>query len=209
MKMAVRTLRRLMDAALAVLVGVVVALVLAAVAGPRLGHQPVVIRGGSMSPAVPLGSLVDVVAVPPEEIAPGDVVMVKAANGVSVTHRVVRVVNEGGKLYFELKGDANSKPDPVLVPAASLTGRVDLVLPVLGYLLFLLTTPSGLASIVGLALTLVLAIWLVEDLERELYRRPLRAAPALVFGRPVGALRLDSQGDPGPVRHDPRDEWIG
>jgi signal peptidase len=165
MKTAVRTIRWLLDAALVVLCASVVALVLAATMGPSLGHQPLVIRGGSMAPALPFGALVDVAHVEPANLAGGDIVTIKAANDVLVTHRITRVVQLPDGLYIETKGDANAGPDPVLVPVSAVTGRVDFSLPLLGYLMYMLTTPPGVVSIIALALTFLLAIWLLEDLE--------------------------------------------
>jgi signal peptidase len=171
-----RTIRRLLDGALMAFVVVVVGLVLLAVLGPAIGHRPIVIRGGSMSPAIPLGSLIDVVQVDPGELAVGDVVTIKAPNGVLITHRITRVQQATDGLYFEVKGDANAQPDPTVVPASAIVGRVGFSVPYLGFLLYMITTPAGFASILSLALTLLFAIWLLEDLEDELARRRPRPA---------------------------------
>jgi signal peptidase len=165
MTTAFRTVRWLLDAALVLLVGTVLALVLAAKVGPLLGHQTLIIRGGSMEPSIPSGSLVDVTHVQAADLAAGDVVAIKAANDVFVTHRVNRVIQLPAGLYIETKGDANEDPDPTLVAVSAVTGRVDFSLPLLGYIMFMLTTLPGIASIICLALTLVLALQLLEDLE--------------------------------------------
>jgi signal peptidase len=166
MKMALRILRVSLDGALLLLVAGVVVLALAAALGPAMGHQPVVIRGGSMAPAIPLGALVDVVGVDPSELAVGDIVTMKTASGVLVTHRIVRIVSTEEGLSFELKGDANAEPDAGLVPATAVQGRVAVSVPILGYMLYMLTSPTGLASLICLALTLLFLIWLLEDLEQ-------------------------------------------
>jgi signal peptidase len=167
MKTALRTIRWILDATLLSLVAGVVALVLVAGLGPSLGHQPIIIRGGSMTPAIPLGALVDVTSVQPADLEVGDVVTIKGPNGVLVTHRIAAIVNGPDGLYLQMKGDANATPDAAQVPVSAVTGRVGLVLPWLGYLLYMITTPLGLASIFGLGLSLLLATWLVEDLEES------------------------------------------
>jgi signal peptidase len=167
MNSAVRTIRWVLDAALVLLVGAVLALVLAAAVGPALGHQPLIIRGGSMAPAIPVGAFVDVARVQPADLAVGDAVTIKGPNDVLVTHRITRIVQLPDGLYLETKGDANAHPDPALVPASAVTGRVDFSVPFLGYIMYMLSTPTGLASIICLALTLILAIWLLEDFEEE------------------------------------------
>jgi signal peptidase I len=166
MKTAVRWIRRLLDMALILLVVSILGLVLASSLGPGLGHQLVVIRGGSMSPAIPLGALVDVARTPADQIRAGDVVAIAGENGVLVTHRVVRVAQMSDGLYFATKGDANDASDPVMEPASSVQGRVDLSIPGMGYVLYLLTLPMGVVSILCLALMMLLAIWLLEDFER-------------------------------------------
>jgi signal peptidase len=166
MKTAVRWARRLLDMALILLVISILGIVLVSNLGPGFGHQLVVIRGGSMSPAIPLGALVDVARTPEDQIRPGDVVAVTGDNGVVVTHRVVRVAQMPDGLYFATKGDANAASDPVMVPASSMQGRVDASIPGLGYLLYLLTLPTGVVSILCLALMMLFAIWLLEDFER-------------------------------------------
>ena len=166
MARTLRAIRWLLDVALLLLVVTVIALVLAAQIGPKLGHQPIVIQGGSMAPAIPLGALVDVVAVQPADLAAGDVVTFEGANGVLVTHRITRVVSLPDGLYVETKGDANEHADAALLPASEVKGRVDFSLPLLGFLLHVLTTPIGLVSIACLALMMLFAIWLLEDLAR-------------------------------------------
>jgi signal peptidase I len=167
MRTTVRTIRRLLDAALVLLVVSILGLVLVSNASPALGHQLIVIRGGSMSPAIPLGSIVDVVQVQPADLRPGDVVTLKEPSGTVITHRIVRVVQLPDGLYIETKGDANDEVDVPLQPVSLVSGRAALSLPVLGYLMYLLTIPSGVLSVFSFAITLLLMIWLLEDFERE------------------------------------------
>jgi signal peptidase len=167
MKTAMRWFRRLLDLALVLLVVAVLGLVLAVNLGPRLGHDFVVIRGGSMEPAIHLGAVTEVSQVQPADLRPGDIVTLKEANGVVVSHRITRVLQQPNGTFIETKGDANSAVDPVLTPVSDVTGRVDFSVPVVGYLVYLLTLPIGVLSVLGLALTLLFAIWLLEDFEQD------------------------------------------
>jgi signal peptidase I len=167
MKTAVGWIRRLLDLALILLVISVLGLVLAVNIGPRFGHELVVIRGGSMEPAIHLGSVTEVSQVRPADLRPGDVVMLKETSGVLVSHRITRVLQLPDGLYIETKGDANASVDPVLVPVSQVVGRVDLAIPGLGYLFYLLSIPTGVLSILGLALTMLFAIWLLEEFEQD------------------------------------------
>jgi signal peptidase len=171
MKTAVRWFRRLLELALVLLVVAVLGLVLAVNLGPRLGHDFVVIRGGSMEPAIHLGALTEVSQVQPADLRPGDIVTLKEADGNVVAHRITRVLQQPNGTFIETQGDANTAVDPVLTPVSDVTGRVDLSVPVLGYLVYLLTLPIGMLSVLGLALTLLFSIWLLEDSEQDEEKR--------------------------------------
>ncbi len=67
--------------------------------------------------------------------------------------------------YVETKGDANATADPALVPVTSIVGRVELQLPLLGFLATLLSVPLGLFGFLAVAGTVLCLIWLIEDVE--------------------------------------------
>jgi signal peptidase I len=123
-----------------------------------------VIRGASMTPAIPLGALalVDTRARTP---AAGDVVTVRSPNGVHVTHRVVRVVADPSGSLMELRGDANGRSDAALVPVSATVGTVRGHVPVAGFLVALLSAPTGLIAILAAAGCLLLAKWVLEESE--------------------------------------------
>ena len=125
----------------------------------------VVVAGDSMAPSLPRGSLIHLAAIDEESIHVGDVVTIRADNGVLVTHRVVRLAELPEGRYLELRGDANPSPDPVLVPAGAVAGRVELVVPVAGFIIAMLSGLPGLLSIISLLAAGLLATWLLEDVE--------------------------------------------
>ncbi len=117
---------------LALLVAVVVVLAL-----PRISPYDVrVVSGGSMEPAIHLGS---VVVVDRTELVPevGAVVMFHDATEGIVTHRVVAV----GSASFQTKGDANNSVDVTPRSSSDVLGTVRLSVPYLGYLLYVLHQP--------------------------------------------------------------------
>lgn len=108
---------------------------------PRLlGLDIYSILSGSMEPEIPTGSLVFSESCPPEEIAPGEIIVFNT-EGMPVTHRAVenRVV-EG---EFVTKGDANLQEDMQTVPYDRLLGRVKYHVPMLGQILVLYGTRTG------------------------------------------------------------------
>jgi signal peptidase len=198
MKTAVGWIRRLLDLALILLVISVLGLVLAVNIGPRFGHELVVIRGGSMEPAIHLGSVTEVSQVRPADLRPGDVVMLKETSGVLVSHRITRVLQLPDGLYIETKGDANASVDPVLVPVSQVVGRVDLAIPGLGYLFYLLSIPTGVLSILGLALTMLFAIWLLEEFEQDSDDDPEEAPDHTAYESDLARV-LDAQEEREPA----------
>ena len=141
---------------------------------PHTGHTLVIIRGASMEPAIPLGSLVAIQPVDAQLVGVGEVVTIRADNGVLVTHRVVDVLGSGPERQLQLRGDANASADASLVPVRSLVGRVAWFAPVAGYALFLLSVPSGILTFLSLLGALLLLYWLLEDLEVDARRAARR-----------------------------------
>jgi signal peptidase len=162
-----RVLGLLWLASLAVLVG----LVLLTHVGRLAGFESFAIRGGSMAPTLPVGSLVVVGRIDPATIEPGDVVTYRGENGVVVTHRVVEVDASEAEVWLRTRGDANATPDGAPVPLRAVVGGVTAVIPLLGFLAGMLTLPAGVASVAAYFLALTLGAWLLED-ERPQARAP-------------------------------------
>jgi signal peptidase len=122
-----------------------------------------VVGGPSMSPAISVGSAIIVEPIDAARLAVGDVVSIKAGPDRAIyTHRVVRLVTHDGGLWIETKGDANLTPDPSIVPASAVLGRVSIALPYAGYIVALGSRPSGPILLASLALVLLLAGWILD-----------------------------------------------
>ena len=173
-------LRRIVDIGLVILILVVVFGIALAKGAPLIGRQSIVIGGGSMEPAVGLGAAIVVRPVAAADLAIGDIVSMQVgAARTTFTHRVVDVVDRADGRWIRTKGDANAQPDPTLVPVTDVIGRVELVIPLAGYLITLLSLPMGAMFVIGLAATMLAMAWLLESLELD--QRPARdpAARAL------------------------------
>jgi signal peptidase len=208
---ATTALRRIVDLALIALIFVALLGVALGKGAPLLGRQSIVIGGGSMEPAVGLGAAIIVRPVAAADLAVGDIVTMQVGEArTTFTHRIVAVVDRADGRWIRTKGDGNREPDPTLVPATDVIGRVELVIPLAGYLLALLSLPMGAMFVIGLAATLLAMAWLLESLELD--ERPARrraeggaidprppapaigpsparsvAAPELVSGEPIAA----------------------
>ncbi len=181
---AVRIGRRGLDLALLALVAVVVSALLIARVVPMLTGAPVfVVGGGSMEPAIHLGSIAVDLPVAATSLAVGDIVSLTAGPQRAVfTHRITRLVPRDDGLWLETKGDANRTIDPSLVPASAVLGRVGLVVPILGVAVGVLGTASGLALIFMIAVGLLALAFALELVEEELTDDQRRRLPVRRHG---------------------------
>jgi signal peptidase len=159
---AIPLVRRLLGVLWIASLATVVLLALAATLGPKVGLEVFAIRGGSMTPTIPVGAAVVAVRAEPSSIRAGDIVTIRADNGIVFTHRVVEVDDSEADVWLHTKGDANTTPDPAPVPLASVIGRVTLIVPFAGYLIALLATPAGIVSFLAFAVALLLVIGELE-----------------------------------------------
>jgi len=160
-----RIVGRLLNAAALVLAVTVIAAVLAVGAGLAAGYRPVVITGGSMGATLPYRSLV--VARPVDQVAVGDVLVMRRTGRATITHRVVELEPgaDGGPLLAITRGDANEFVDPAPYPL----GRRELVarwtIPRLGGLVLSAATP-----LVGTAIVALVVVILVGAALRRIWR---------------------------------------
>lgn len=136
-------------------VGLVVLLVLV----PRItGGAALNVLSGSMTPTIPVGSVVLVVPSDPMAIRPGDVITYQTAPGVAkyVTHRVVRMDRTTNPVTFVTKGDANKGPDKDPVPVGAVRGVVRFHVPWVGDLSDLVKTPLGLMALAAIPALMIL-----------------------------------------------------
>ncbi|MFI5240454.1 MAG: signal peptidase I [Candidatus Saccharimonadia bacterium] len=116
---------------------------------PRVGWKALDVATGSMTPAIPQGSLVFIHAVRPSNIKVGNVVTYinPADTKQTITHRVVKVTTKLNLPAFITKGDANSVSDPEIL-GGNIVGKVEWHLPYLGTLIGYARKPLGLIILV-------------------------------------------------------------
>ena len=133
---------------------------------PALGHPVFIIDSGSMAPTIPVGAAV-LLDPGSAGLRTGDVVTMRTGSGAIFTHRITRLATLDGVSYMETKGDANATVDPSLTPLDHVMGRVVITLPLVGFIIAWLALPSGMASALLAALTLYVALWLLDEGEPE------------------------------------------
>lgn len=143
--------------------------------GPKVGWHVDAVYGGSMEPAIKLGSLAVIRPVEPETVSEGDIITFAAPteNSVIVTHRVTQVIDGESGLMFRTKGDANEEPDTYTVPAENVVGRVWISVPYGGYFADFVRSKLGLGLLIGIPAALIIGIELrnifrsIRDLRRK------------------------------------------
>lgn len=109
------------------------------------GYDVFHVVSGSMSPEIPVGSIVYVKEARPESIKAGDVIAFASGHSV-VTHRVV--TNHIVEGEYTTRGDANPIEDENRVKYDELIGKVERHYPHLGELLEVYSTTVGKVYVV-------------------------------------------------------------
>lgn len=175
-----RIARLALEALLAVLAIVLLGALLLIRGLPAAGRPALVVGGGSMEPTIQRGSVIILELIGSERLAVNDVVTMHVGSGaVVITHRIIRLVPRPDGLWIETKGDANAEPDPSIVPASVVQGRVVAAIPAIGYLVASLSETTGVVTAFGLAGFLVTLLFLLDaaPTPAEPARRPVRTRP--------------------------------
>ncbi|WAA10006.1 signal peptidase I SipW [Fervidibacillus albus] len=111
------------------------------------GYQLKIVLSGSMEPTFHTGSIILVKKVEdPTVMKEGDVITFVNENNQTVTHRIIDVLNQSGKPFYQTKGDNNEDPDSNLViPDNVLAKYTGITIPYVGYLLEYASRPVGTA----------------------------------------------------------------
>lgn len=138
---------------------------------PRTGaYRTLTVLSGSMEPLIPVGSMIVVVPVVPEEIGVGDVVTYNAPiqDGRVVTHRVVQIQQPGRRPVIVTKGDANAAPDPWRAQVSGdVVWRLRAVVPEAGKAITFMRSKGAHTATVFVLPGLLALIWIAE-----IWRRP-------------------------------------
>jgi signal peptidase len=158
--------------------GLVLALAAAAllILAHLFGWSAMIVRSGSMEPAVPVGSLIVVQPVSGQDVRVGDAIAVRRTRGarpVTVLHRVIALDERDGRRFADLKGDANATPDPEPVALTEPVARLVAVVPSAGYALATARTAVHPSRLLLLGCGAV-GLWLIWGTGRQ-RREPIHA----------------------------------
>lgn len=172
---------------------------------PRATHgTAMTVLTGSMTPDIPIGSVVIDRPVDPGTLHVGDIATYQKAPGVNeyITHRIVKIDASKSPTMFTFKGDANRGADITPVPAAAIRGKVWFHVPYLGAIRDAIHTKGGMAGIGMILLAIYAMVQLTGGLkERRAAKSPPPLEDAIVSDAAVAAeARMASQPEGVPAQ---------
>ncbi len=139
--------------------------VLLAVALPQaLGGTSMVVRSGSMTPAIRTGDVVVVRPIAPAEASIGDIVTFKDPAGGDrlLVHRVRAISRVGDQVEVITRGDANTTQERWKVAADGTIGTVVYRVPALGFAVAWIGSPAGRIGLIIVPALLLIVMLLVR-----------------------------------------------
>lgn len=163
---AVQRARQWTDTAALVVLSAAILSLLVFAALMASGHRILIVRSGSMAPAISTGDVVVTRMVDPTHVSVGDVVTFRdpSRSGELITHRVVKRRIEGAKVSFLTRGDANTGTEQWSVDEDGTVGKLAFRIPKVGYGLAWAGAPLAravllIAGAVLLAVAAIRRIW--------------------------------------------------
>ncbi|MEA2191988.1 MAG: signal peptidase [Solirubrobacteraceae bacterium] len=163
---AARLLSRFATAAVA---GFVLAILISSVMPLAFGDRSLVVRSGSMTPAIRTGDIVAVHPIAPTSARIGDIVTFDN-HGRLTSHRARAIERRGADVVFTTQGDANTGQEHWKVRADGRIGLVRYRVPKLGFVVVKVQSAAG-----RFALIIVPALLLALSLLRRIWRAEPRA----------------------------------
>ncbi len=119
------------------------------------GFKLLVVKSGSMEPAIKTGSMI--VDKSSEKYNVGDIITFKDKEKPSetTTHRIADIKYQDNKPLFTTKGDANDTPDAGQVDSSRIVGKVVLAIPYFGYVTAFARSLLGLIILIIIPATII------------------------------------------------------
>ena len=133
-------------------------------------YKILVVKSGSMEPAIKTGSVVFVG--PQEEYKINDIITFAGRGGKesSITHRIIEIEEINGKKSFITKGDANNAEDERKITEDKIIGKVLFSIPYAGYIVVAAKEPFGFALLIIIPAGLII-LEEIGKIRKELKKR--------------------------------------
>jgi len=161
-------LRRSLSAAVTMTLVALTLVLMIAVGGLAFGYRAAIIKSGSMQPTFDVGALIVTKPIPATQFKPGDIVTFhyKQVGNDLVTHRVMEIKRDAGRVNFVTKGDANFAEEQWHVNADTKLGKTQFHINFVGRIVSLVGDKyvRVVALLLGaIALLVVLLRWILRE----------------------------------------------
>lgn len=120
---------------------------------PNFKYGIFMIQSGSMEPKIKTGDVV--IDKKTDEYKEKDIITFRQGQKI-ITHRIIQVMDRGGEVLYETKGDANDGKDLALVRKNEVLGKVIFSIPILGYIMLFAKTKLGIFLLI-----IIPALWII------------------------------------------------
>jgi signal peptidase len=151
------------------------------IAGPG-NFRLLTVESGSMEPAIKSGSVILVLAKNKNLVSPIDFypqfqkgeIITFLAGKETFTHRIVEVEEDGGKIFYKTKGDANPGADVEKIPQDKVLGKVIFSLPYLGFIVSFAKSQIGFIALIIVPATIIIyseILNIKKEIQKIFYKR--------------------------------------
>ncbi|MGE8203782.1 signal peptidase I [Heyndrickxia sp. NPDC080065] len=130
------------------------------------GISPLTVLTNSMHPYIKAGDMVIINKVNPADVKVNDVITFQETATKFITHRVIAVQQDQGKVGFVTKGDNNNVQDSKIVTPDHLVGSLVLKIPKAGYFAKFVSGPIGFILLILIPATGYICLEVYERLSR-------------------------------------------
>ena len=169
------------------LVLIFIAIAVAFIAFPQFGNKALIVRSGSMSPTIGVGSIVVVRANDNPTYGKGDVIAFRSEKNPEtiITHRVIEIESGPDGVFYKTKGDANEEADGWSVDSKNVLGKVQLTLPYAGQFLGFVKSDLGFLLLIAIpaAFVIMLESWsIINEIKKQKRQNQRQNQEDLPFG---------------------------
>jgi signal peptidase I len=137
-----------------------------------LGYQLKTVLSGSMEPTFKTGSIIAVKPIDDtSNLKKDDIITYMQGENEFVTHRIINVIDQDGKVAYQTKGDNNEDADMNAVPSMNVVAKyTGVTIPFMGYFIDFAKSSKGTAALLIIpgALLLVYSVLTIVKALREL-----------------------------------------
>lgn len=139
-----------------------------------MGLYITTVVSGSMKPTIDVGDLIIVSSIDASKLQTGDVIQY-VKEGQMVLHRIVEVTETESSVFFISKGDANLAPDPDPVFPEQIKGKLNFIIPKIGWIsIYFKTFVSAIWTSLTVNTIIILAMIIIPTTTYIIYRKERR-----------------------------------